>query len=252
MSLPILYIQCYTFGNISKNNIGVFVALLFGILILFIPVTSIADAQDYDRNYKAPEKYIQDYDYENEIHNDYGYGYNNNDQHYETIQYSKDEGYYDEYKKDEKDNKPVLIAENKIPVSEHRNKNIVCEGTGFVVDSIQNCPFKCTTGQFEGFYVMEKTQCDIETNLGKNDQQICESCILISLDVINNQDLERQIIGELFLEKNDMWNICSAENNNEQYADIVCDVLNFDVNQPVDQNNPCSRGQYDSMDRMRL
>ena len=52
----------------SKNKIGVFGVLLFGVVMLVIPATSITNAAEYNRYYD--EGYNTDYKYEN-------YGKNN-------------------------------------------------------------------------------------------------------------------------------------------------------------------------------
>ena len=50
----------------SKNKIGVFSVLLFGVMMLLIPATSIASAQEYDRYYQDDRYYYEDeYQYEN-------------------------------------------------------------------------------------------------------------------------------------------------------------------------------------------
>ena len=64
----------------SKTKIGVFDALLFGVMMLLIPATSIASALEYDRYGKVNDVYYED------------------DRYYKEIQYDDRNGYYeDEY-----------------------------------------------------------------------------------------------------------------------------------------------------------
>ena len=112
----------------SKNKIGVFSALLFGVMMLLIPATSIASAQEYgDRYgkvnndiYYKDDRYYKEKEKERERHNDYGYGSENNDRHYDDYRQTS---YDKEYKKvDKKENdRPVIIVKNKIPVP-HQDK----------------------------------------------------------------------------------------------------------------------------------
>ncbi|MGD1837593.1 MAG: hypothetical protein ACPKPY_05995 [Nitrososphaeraceae archaeon] len=44
----------------SKNKIGIFSALMFGVMMLLIPATSIANAQEYDKKYYEDEPYKKD------------------------------------------------------------------------------------------------------------------------------------------------------------------------------------------------
>ena len=85
----------------KTKNVGIFSILAFGIMMLLIPATSIASAQEYDRYYEEKDRHSNDYGYEN-------------DRYYEDYRQTS---YDDPYKKNDKDsNKPVIIIENKVPV----------------------------------------------------------------------------------------------------------------------------------------
>ncbi|MGD1834506.1 MAG: hypothetical protein ACPKQO_02150 [Nitrososphaeraceae archaeon] len=109
----------------SKTKIGVFSALMFGVMMLLIPATSIASAAEYDKYYKEKDRYGKDY----------GNGYDNKktDESYKKI----DKRYYDDYRKvddrksyyeepykknDKKSDGPVIIVDNKIPIPHHEKK----------------------------------------------------------------------------------------------------------------------------------
>ena len=87
----------------SKTKIGVFGVLAFSVMMLLIPATSIANAQEYDRYYQEKDRYNQD-----------KYSYDN-DKYYDDYRKTS---YDNEYKKvDKKENdRPVIIVENKIPI----------------------------------------------------------------------------------------------------------------------------------------
>ena len=105
----------------SKTKIGVFSILAFGIMMLLIPATSIANAAEYDKYYKEKnDRYGKDYGY--------GYDNNNNDRYYDDYRPVDDGKTYDSYQKPYKkvDNKkendrPVIIVKNKIPIP-HQEK----------------------------------------------------------------------------------------------------------------------------------
>ena len=89
----------------KTKNVGVFGVLLFGVMMLLIPATSIANAQEYDRYYQEKDRYSNDYGYEKDRYYD---EYRQNDYR---------NSYGNEYKKvDKKSEKYPIIIENKIPV----------------------------------------------------------------------------------------------------------------------------------------
>lgn len=140
MFLPISFILYSTFGSMSKTKIGVFGALLFGVMMLLIPATSIANAQEYEDRYGKVNDiyYEQDRHYEKDrYNNDYGYG---NDRHYEKIQYKDDyRESYEPYKKDNKKaDRPVIIIENKIPIP-HKDKEKEKDGVLIVKKELFQC-----------------------------------------------------------------------------------------------------------------
>ena len=108
----------------NTNKIGIFSILAFGVMMLLIPATSIANAAEYDKYYaEKNDRYGKDYGYDR-------------DRNYENIQYQDDERYYNEYRQDNYgksyDNKykkvdkkgndrPVIIVDNKIPIP-HKEK----------------------------------------------------------------------------------------------------------------------------------
>ena len=105
----------------SKTKIGVFSALLFGVMMLLIPATSIANAAEYDRYGK--------------INNDVYY---EDDRYYEEIQYNDRDGYYDdngeyvyeEYyyppsHKDKKKEPPMLLVKKDVLYCD-----VIANGTG--------------------------------------------------------------------------------------------------------------------------
>ena len=49
-----------------NSTIGMFSVLVIGVMMLLIPTTSIANAQEYNRHYDEVERYIEDYIYEYE------------------------------------------------------------------------------------------------------------------------------------------------------------------------------------------
>ncbi|MGD1838623.1 MAG: hypothetical protein ACPKPY_11285 [Nitrososphaeraceae archaeon] len=80
-----------------KSKIGVFSALMFGVMMLLIPATSIASAQEYDKYYK-----------ENDIYGkDYGYGYDND----RPVIIIKNQ--FSEPHKDKKMKEPPMVLVNK-------------------------------------------------------------------------------------------------------------------------------------------
>ena len=94
----------------SKNKIGMFSVLIFGVMMLLIPATSIASAQEYeDRFGKINDLYYDDArdSNENELYNNneysYGYSYNDNryyqDEKYNT-DHSKDRNYEEKNNRD--------------------------------------------------------------------------------------------------------------------------------------------------------
>ena len=96
----------------SKTKIGVFSILVFGVMMLLIPATSIASAAEYDKYYaEKKDRYS----------NDYGYGYDNNDRYYDDYRQTS---YDNEYKKVDKkeSDRPVIIVDNKIPIPHHEKK----------------------------------------------------------------------------------------------------------------------------------
>ena len=95
----------------SKTKIGVFSILMFGVMMLLIPATSIASAAEYEKYYV--EKKDRD-------SKEYGYGYDDDrySDDYRQTTYDK------QYKKvDKKENdRPVIIIDNKIPIPHHEKK----------------------------------------------------------------------------------------------------------------------------------
>ena len=170
----------------SKTKIGVFSILAFGIMMLLIPATSIVNAAEYDKYYKEKERYSDD---------DYGYGYDNkrDDRYYDDYRPVDDRKSYDSYQEPYKkaDNKkesdrPVIIVDNKIPIPPlpPKDKDIICEDTGILVDDLRNCPQKCETGEFAGHYVMDaETQCTPEL---KSDKTVCEVCGLMAIETTDD------------------------------------------------------------------
>ena len=93
----------------SKTKIGVFSILVFGVMMLLIPATSIASAAEYDKYYiEKKDRYGKDYGYEN-------------DRHYDDYRQTS---YDNEYKKIDKkeSDRPVIIVDNKIPIPHHEKK----------------------------------------------------------------------------------------------------------------------------------
>ena len=124
----------------------------------------------------------------------------------------------------------------------------VCDN-GLVVNSTEFCPVKCPAGPFEGFYVMNVEQCPTMNggNGVKSNQTICESCILLSIDMTNSASLKAEIIEEIFADDSDLWQLCEAQDANEQYADIVCTNGDFNVNEPLSQDNDCGDDNRDDI-----
>ncbi|MGD1836772.1 MAG: hypothetical protein ACPKPY_01785 [Nitrososphaeraceae archaeon] len=81
----------------SKTKIGVFGALMFGVMMLLIPATSIASAQEYDKYYKEKDRYGKDY----------GYGYDND----RPVIIIKNQ--FSEPHKDKKMKEPPMVLVNK-------------------------------------------------------------------------------------------------------------------------------------------
>ena len=94
----------------SKN--GIFSILTLGVMMLLIPATSIANAQEYDKYYNEHERYNDDYSYENE-------------RYYDDYRQTDDrKSYYEEpYKKSDKKDKPVVIIKNE-PVPQKEKKKM--------------------------------------------------------------------------------------------------------------------------------
>ena len=93
-------------------KIGMFSILTLGVMMLLIPATSIANAQEYDKYYKENERYNDDYSYENE-------------RYYDDYRQTDDrKSYYEEpYKKGDKKDKPVVIIKNEpVPQKEKKMK----------------------------------------------------------------------------------------------------------------------------------
>ena len=92
----------------KTKNVGIFGVLLFGVMMLLIPATSIANAVEYDRYYQEKkDRYSSDYGYEN-------------DRYYDDYRQTS---YDNEYKKVDKkeSDRPVIIVKNKIPIP-HQEK----------------------------------------------------------------------------------------------------------------------------------
>ena len=53
-----------------KNKYGQLSILMFGVMMLLIPTTSISNAQENDRYYERIDKYIDDYEYDYEVNKD--------------------------------------------------------------------------------------------------------------------------------------------------------------------------------------
>ena len=95
-----------------NSKIGMFSILTLGVMMLLIPATSIANAQEYDKYYKEKERYNDDYSYDNE-------------RYYDDYRQTDDrKSYYEEpYKKGDKKDKPVIIVKNEpIPQKEKKMK----------------------------------------------------------------------------------------------------------------------------------
>ena len=88
----------------SKTKIGVFGALLFGVMMLLIPAISIASALEYDRYGKVNDVYYEDDIYYKEIQYDDRNGY------YED-EYVYEENYYPP--KDKKKQEPSMLLVKK-------------------------------------------------------------------------------------------------------------------------------------------
>ncbi|MGD1838621.1 MAG: hypothetical protein ACPKPY_11275 [Nitrososphaeraceae archaeon] len=92
----------------SKTKIGVFGVLLFGVMMLLIPATSIASAAEYDRYYQEKDRYSNDYEYDN-------------DRYYDDYRQTSYDKQYKKVDKKESD-RPVIIVDNKIPIPHHEKK----------------------------------------------------------------------------------------------------------------------------------
>ena len=95
-----------------NSKIGMFSILTLGVMMLLIPATSIASAQEYDKYYKENERYNDNYSYENE-------------RYYDDYRQTDDrKSYYEEpYKKGDKKDKPVVIIKNEpVPQKEKKMK----------------------------------------------------------------------------------------------------------------------------------
>ena len=92
----------------KTKNVGIFSVLLFGVMMLLIPATSIADAAEYDRYYQEKkDRYSIDYGYENERYYD----------DYRQTSYDNENKKVDKKESD----RPVIIVKNKIPIP-HQEK----------------------------------------------------------------------------------------------------------------------------------
>ena len=89
----------------SKSKIGVFSILMLGVMMLLIPATSIASAQEYDKYY---------------VEKKYGYD-NNNDRYYDDYRQTSYDKQHKKVDKKESD-RPVIIVDNKIPIPHHEKK----------------------------------------------------------------------------------------------------------------------------------
>ena len=95
-----------------NSKIGMFSILTLGVMMLLIPATSIANAQEYDKYYNENERYNDDFSYENE-------------RYYDDYRQTDDrKSYYEEpYKKGDKKDKPVVIIKNEpVPQKEKKMK----------------------------------------------------------------------------------------------------------------------------------
>ena len=245
----------------SKTKIGVFSILAFGIMMLLIPATSIANAAEYDKYYKEKnDRYSEDdYVYESDRYSkekdrygkDYGYGYDNkrDDRYYDDYRSVDDRKSYDSYQEPYKkvDNKkesdrPVIIVKNKIPIPPPppKDKDIICEDTGILVDDIRNCPQKCETGEFAGHYVMDaETQCTPEL---KSDKTVCEICGLMAIETTDDDPLapeDNVVLSRAFSSGNsengpvsNMWEVCSADDPVGEYNQVIRTVFDLDAQNP--------------------
>lgn len=102
-------------------KIGIFGILLFAVTVLLIPLTSIANAQQYgDRHGNVSDVYYEDEKY-----------------YYEDDYYYNDK--YKQYKK-----QPIAVIES-----------VFCTDSGLFADNYDNCPQKCD----DGLYVMKGMSC---------------------------------------------------------------------------------------------
>ena len=122
----------------KTNKIGVFGALLFGIMMLLIPATSMVSAQENDRYGKTNnDVYYEDDRYYEEIQ------YNDRNGYYED-EYVYEEYYYPPSHKDKKKEPSMLIVKKDVLYCD-----VIANGTG------RDCGFSPIPGPDSDRYVQE-------------------------------------------------------------------------------------------------
>ena len=159
-----------------KNKIGLFMILLFTIILLFSGSYLVNAEKDY-KTYEDDEGYYDNYSiFQNQYYdNNRSYEKKDKDKPYYYYHIKENENIksYELNKKKNYKNIPSIIVENKIPFSHedtsifcnthnsvnnnHENEKclIECPDSGFIVSQLENCPQKCE----DGTYVMQEMEC---------------------------------------------------------------------------------------------